>query len=95
LKAPNRLPVVCVCRPSAYANPFSDALKTARPAQKPAIRAASVERFQRALQQGDASLPFTKGDVRRDLRGKNLACWCPLDQPCHADVLLAIANEEP
>ena len=28
----------------------------------------------------------------RHLRGKNLACWCPLDQPCHADVLLEIAN---
>jgi hypothetical protein len=28
------------------------------------------------------------------LRGKNLACWCPLDQPCHADVLLKLANEE-
>ena len=27
-----------------------------------------------------------------ELRGKNLACWCPLDQPCHADVLLSIAN---
>jgi hypothetical protein len=26
------------------------------------------------------------------LRGKNLACWCPLDQPCHADVLLDLAN---
>lgn len=26
------------------------------------------------------------------LRGKNLACWCPLDQPCHADVLLDFAN---
>lgn len=30
--------------------------------------------------------------VREELRGKNLACWCPLDQPCHADVLLEIAN---
>ena len=29
------------------------------------------------------------------LRGKNLACWCPLDQPCHADVLLELANKEP
>lgn len=28
------------------------------------------------------------------LRGKNLACWCPLDQPCHADVLLELANQE-
>lgn len=27
-----------------------------------------------------------------ELRGKNLACWCRLDQPCHADVLLEIAN---
>lgn len=27
-----------------------------------------------------------------ELRGKNLACWCPLDSPCHADVLLEIAN---
>jgi hypothetical protein len=28
----------------------------------------------------------------RPLRGKDLACWCPLDQPCHADVLLELAN---
>lgn len=31
-------------------------------------------------------------DAPTALRGKNLACWCPLDQPCHADVLLEIAN---
>lgn len=30
--------------------------------------------------------------ARAELRGKDLACWCPLDQPCHADVLLEIAN---
>ncbi|GAW54714.1 DUF4326 domain-containing protein [Nocardioides sp. PD653] len=29
-----------------------------------------------------------------DLRGHDLACWCPLDQPCHADVLLELANQE-
>jgi hypothetical protein len=30
---------------------------------------------------------------REDLRGKDLACWCPLDgMPCHADVLLGLAN---
>jgi len=29
-----------------------------------------------------------------ELRGKNLACWCKLSEPCHADVLLEIANEE-
>jgi hypothetical protein len=27
-----------------------------------------------------------------ELRGKDLACWCRLDQSCHADVLLEIAN---
>lgn len=27
-----------------------------------------------------------------ELRGKNLACWCSLDQPCHADVLIELAN---
>lgn len=26
------------------------------------------------------------------LRGHDLACWCPLDQLCHADVLLDLAN---
>ncbi len=29
-----------------------------------------------------------------ELRGRDLACWCPLDQPCHADVLLELANAE-
>ena len=28
-----------------------------------------------------------------ELRGKNLACWCSLDdEPCHADILLEAAN---
>lgn len=36
-----------------------------------------------------------------ELRGKDLACWCPLEDkdgnrvPCHADVLLELANKEP
>lgn len=41
--------------------------------------------------------PDGKGAMIRsrlsELRGKNLACWCPLDQPCHADVLLELANK--
>lgn len=36
-------------------------------------------------------------EVRRELAGKNLACWCPLPEPgetdwCHARILLEIAN---
>lgn len=27
-----------------------------------------------------------------ELAGHDLACWCPLDEPCHADVLLGFAN---
>lgn len=30
-----------------------------------------------------------------ELRGKNLACWCRPGAPCHADVLLELANPEP
>jgi len=30
--------------------------------------------------------------IRAKLKGRALACWCPLDKPCHADVLLEIAN---
>jgi len=43
----------------------------------------------------DKQLSYTKM-LRRDRRhlvGKNLACWCPLDQPCHADILLAVARK--
>ncbi|MCV3209645.1 DUF4326 domain-containing protein [Mesorhizobium sp. YC-39] len=65
---------------------------------------ASVDLFRRWLTGGKvneliaAFLPRPKGPppafrlIQRDLRGKNLACWCKLDAPCHADVLLEIAN---
>ena len=31
-------------------------------------------------------------DVKRELKGKNLACWCKTYELCHADILLEIAN---
>lgn len=37
---------------------------------------------------------FHRDECRAELGGKNLACYCPLGQPCHADVLLEIANSE-
>jgi hypothetical protein len=43
----------------------------------------------------NGNLAVTVEDVRRELAGRDLACWCPLDQPCHADVLLELANPEP
>jgi len=37
--------------------------------------------------------PPTLDAIRAELAGKNLACFCALDQPCHADVLLELAND--
>jgi hypothetical protein len=31
-------------------------------------------------------------EIRSELGGHDLGCWCPIDQPCHADVLLQLAN---
>ncbi|MFD6025676.1 DUF4326 domain-containing protein [Streptomyces griseoluteus] len=39
-------------------------------------------------------VPSLVAAARAELRGRDLMCWCPSDQPCHADVLLAIANEQ-
>ena len=35
----------------------------------------------------------SRDEIRAELRGRDLACWCPLTGPCHADVLLEIAND--
>lgn len=29
------------------------------------------------------------------LRGKHLACWCPVGAPCHAEILLCAASADP
>jgi len=36
--------------------------------------------------------PTRLAAARRELSGRDLACWCPPDVPCHADVLLDLAN---
>jgi hypothetical protein len=43
------------------------------------------------LEAQGAYITMAKRDLH-ELRGRNLACWCPLDQPCHADALLRAAN---
>lgn len=42
---------------------------------------------------GETMSQMLKQDAVKELRGKNLACFCPLDKPCHADVLLELANK--
>jgi hypothetical protein len=91
--------VVYVGRPSRWANPFvvGEMLPFNLYCQYRVHRcetaAQAVDLFRRhlfyTLQQSDASV-----DVLLELRGKDLACWCPLDQPCHADILLELANKE-
>ena len=33
-------------------------------------------------------------EAKKELRGKNLACWCKLGTPCHVDTLLMVSNVE-
>lgn len=51
--------------------------------------AADYERDINQMSNADRAFFF---DKLKELTGKDLACWCPLDQPCHADVLLRLAN---
>ncbi|WP_054246412.1 DUF4326 domain-containing protein [Rhodococcus jostii] len=46
------------------------------------------------LRLGPRDNPVTVDTIRAELPGRDLACWCPLDQPCHADILLELANTE-
>lgn len=43
---------------------------------------------------GFGPVKVTVASVRDELAGLDLGCWCKPGQPCHADVLLAIANRE-
>lgn len=100
-----RLPpnTVCVSRPSFWGNPFHTGDRAADvAAYKRCISRFPVPHENLATWQeagGEvAALMVLAGPVRsvldKYLRGKNLACWCPLDAPCHGDPLLEIANEE-
>ena len=50
-----------------------------------------VELYRQAIEDQREFVP-RPSNIRYDLAGRDLACWCPLDQPCHADVLLELAN---
>ncbi len=73
---------VIVARPTKWGNPFAG--------DGPADRAHVTRLFREHLSRPEQAT--RRAEIRAELRGKDLACWCPLDQPCHADVLLEIAN---
>ncbi len=91
----NGLPAVNCSRPGVWGNPF----KVIRGSVMLSNNRAVVELYRRWF---DSNSVFAGGgwdrkkptieSVRRELRGKNLACWCGPRDYCHADTLLLIAN---
>lgn len=71
---------VYIGRPSKWGNPF--ALTTAQP------RELAIVKYKQYL---DAN-PHLKAQAKKELKGKNLVCFCA-PQRCHGDILLKIANE--
>lgn len=85
---------VSVARPGKWGNPFpaggTGPLGRFAPDQE-----GAVGHFRQML--ADPELRAAAGypsdhEIKATLRGKNLACWCRPGTPCHADVLLEIAN---
>lgn len=74
---------VVVARPGRWGNPFRVG-DFGIPDQT-----AAVQRYREWL---DGRVFGPQVPYLPDLRGKNLACWCRPGTPCHADVLLEIAN---
>jgi hypothetical protein len=69
-----------VAKPSRWGNPYTIPEDGDRP--------TVVEKYRLWIQ----SQPDMIERARRELRGWNLACYCMLDELCHADILLEIAN---
>ena len=99
--ATNGLPAVNVGRPSRWGNPFivgKDGTRAECVSLYVKLTCMSLLCLSRLdnLSQQEAALATVRKH-RKELRGHNLACWCPLPEPgqndlCHAAVLLEIAN---
>lgn len=91
---------VYVGRPTKWGNPYTlaGARETGYDGTDAALRDLCKVMFERWLRDPESEWSFGAPAARRIeaeigvLRGKDLACWCPLDEPCHADVLLELAN---
>jgi hypothetical protein len=88
---------VVVSRPSKWGNPWRPGDPHPDPVEDGrAIRdlAEAVALFEQHAGPGGLH-ELDREELRRELGGRDLACWCRLDpeSPCHADVLLRWANE--
>lgn len=93
--SPNGLPIVYVGRPTRWGNPFRIGAVSADDCMTCADVAEAVSKYRsEVLTFGGGFAGVRADEICQELRGKNLACWCPIGQPCHADVLLEIANAE-
>jgi hypothetical protein len=86
---------IVVARPGRWGNPFR--IGEQHPfAGRPMTRDDTIQLFRSWMTDVVlAAEPFLDNPDRDSievLRGHDLACWCPLDEPCHADVLLELAN---
>lgn len=93
-RATNGLDAVAVARPSKWGNPhkvgeFYNAVNEGDGSPTGRYRCESTAE---AVQCFREWVEHFVDDIREDLRGKNLACWCAPGAPCHADVLLELAN---
>ncbi|RWB85962.1 MAG: DUF4326 domain-containing protein [Mesorhizobium sp.] len=84
--ATNGLPAINVARPTKWGNPFRVGMLDQRTGGTMDADTAVERYLSKLLRHG------REVEVAHDLRGKNLACWCRPGQPCHADILLEIAN---
>lgn len=82
-----RLPpgAVNVARPSAWGNPY-------RIGDRVEGWGLVKDRADAVALYRERCLVPPDGRGYDELKGRSLACWCPLDGPCHADVLLERAN---
>jgi hypothetical protein len=86
---------VYVGRPSKWGNPFrAGAFRflTGPKAGQKMDAADAVKAFRNRINLVEGEEVIAR--IRKELAGKDLVCWCPLDAPCHADVLLEIANRD-
>ena len=82
--------VVRVCPPSVWSNPFRIGEMGAETLRGRHLQAVGL--FTEWLLHTLESRPRQLRGRLKELKRKNLGCFCPLDLPCHADVLLLLAN---
>lgn len=93
-RALNGLPAVSVARPGRWGNPYKAGpeINTGGCRIPEITPERAVALFRARWEQALRTWPSARTAIE-ELRGKNLACWCRPDQPCHADVLLELAND--